>query len=210
LPNNDVALYAEGRRHNCNDQGGQVDIVFKISKDNGQTFGPLIKLYGETTNTTQVTIGNPSMVATADGKVLLLCVRNSQRLLMLRSSDAAGRVWPAVATDITEEVFGPGNTRMECASGAIPAGGDLFQANVTIAAAKEWCLANSTCGGFTTATPAATTCSLPNTDGGKVLHMYFKSQAGFLNKQGNWTSWMKPGPPGVNVATGPPAGMVRF
>ena len=40
-PNGDIALFAEGRHDNCNDEGGHTDIVFKISKDNGKSFGPL-------------------------------------------------------------------------------------------------------------------------------------------------------------------------
>eukprot|EP00729_Bicosta_minor_P017666 gene17666-32989_t len=190
---------------------GHTDIVFKISKDNGKSFGPLHVLYGESTNTTKVTIGNPSPVV-VDGKVLMLCVRNAQQVLLLRSADAAGMVWPKVADDITASIFDASNTYMDCKPGAMAAGADLLQANMTASEAKAWCLSNATCAGFTAKTPAAAACASMETNvggrlGSNVLQVYFKSRAG-SNIDATWSSWTKPGPPGTLVATGPPGGIL--
>jgi len=204
LPNGDVALYAEGRHDSCNDQGGHTDIVFKVSNDNGQTFGKLHTLYSESTNTTKVTIGNPSPVL-VDGKVLMLCVRNAQRLLRLRSSDTGGLIWPDVADDITDATFGELNTHMNCLPGAMRVGADLRQGNMTVADATRWCLGNTSCAGFTARAHSNATCT-PST-AAPVLHFYFKSRAGG-NSDASWTTWTKPAPPGILVATGPPGGMM--
>lgn len=123
LPDNSVALFAEGRFDNCNDLGGHTDIVFKTSTD-GRTWSKLYIAYGESTHTpanpngTRVTIGNPAPVV-VDGKVLLLCSRNAQRLLRLRSLDSTGLTWPKTADDITVETFQPANIPVVCMPGAL-------------------------------------------------------------------------------------------
>lgn len=204
LPNGDIALYAEGRKDNCDDIYN-TDIVFKLSTDNGLSFGPLHRLYGESTNTTKVTIGNPAPVA-VNGKVLMLCVRNAERLLRLRSYDAAGREWQAKADDITDATFGHLNDRMECKPGALRAGSDLRMANCTIVEATEWCLNSIHCSGFTARAPNSSFCQARNSPP-SIHQFYFKSRAGG-NNDASWASWTKPNPPGTLVATGPPGGMV--
>ena len=47
----------------------------------------------------------------------MLCVRNAQQVLLLRSADAAGMVWPKVADDITASIFDASNTYMDCKPG---------------------------------------------------------------------------------------------
>eukprot|EP01047_Picozoa_sp_COSAG01_P043653 COSAG01_NODE_3892_length_5578_cov_5.863296_6_plen_371_part_00 len=208
LPNGQIALFAEGRKDNCDDIYN-TDIVFKVSSDGGRTFGPLHRAYSESTNETKVTIGNPAPVIVG-GKVLLLCVRNAQRLLRLRSSDAAGRVWPSHADDITDATFAHLNTQMECAPGALRAGADMRTANLTLSAAKQWCLGNTSCAGFT----ARVTQSNSNSTGSpcmasdsSVYQFYFKSRAGG-NGDKTWVTYTKPNPPGTLLATGPPGGLV--
>ena len=114
--------------------------MFKVSADNGQTFGPLRVAYSESNATSKVTIGNPSPVVVG-GKVLLLCIRNHQDLLRLRSADAAGLIWPkpGAAEDITLDTFAASNVNavMRCGPGALAAGGDMRQANLTAAAAER-------------------------------------------------------------------------
>jgi hypothetical protein len=117
LPDGNIALFAEGRKFNCDDQGW-VDVVFKISTDNGRSFGPLHRLYGEGTNTSHVTIGNPAPVSVG-GKVVILFCRNNQRLLTMSSTDAAGLVWPTTAVDITETTFANASKSMACNAGAL-------------------------------------------------------------------------------------------
>eukprot|EP01052_Picozoa_sp_SAG31_P011498 SAG31_NODE_652_length_13181_cov_14.268155_7_plen_478_part_00 len=204
LPNGDIALYAEGRKDNCDDIDN-TDIVFKISKDNGRSFGSLHRLYGESTSTSKVTIGNPAPVIVGN-TVLLLCVRNAQRLLRLRSADAGGMVWPTRADDITDATFAHLNTHMECQPGALKVGGDLRTANMTIAEAKQWCLGNVSCGGFTGRSNQSAACLQPESSP-LVYQFYFKSRAGG-NTDRSWVSWTKPNPPGTMLATGPPGGMV--
>jgi hypothetical protein len=196
LPNGDVALYAAGGFNNCADQGEHTDLVFKVSKDNGRTFGKLRVLYSESTNTTKVTISNPSPVV-VDGKVLMICIRNAQRLLRLRSSDSGGLIWPTTADDITEATFGKVNTRMDCLPGAMRAGGDLRQANMTVADAKNGALEilnvlDSQQGQIPT--PPA-------------LPRLLQSKC-FTSTLTSWTTWSKPAPPGTLLATGPPGGMI--
>jgi hypothetical protein len=212
LPDGNIALYAEGRKLNCNDQGGIVDVVFKVSTDNGHTFGPLRVLYGESTNTTRVTIGNPAPVVVG-GRVLMLCVRNAERLLMLRSEDAAGLVWPKVATDITDATFGKAdpNAPTSCYTGAINRGGDLPgpgatkpgvpSVNMTRAAAAAFCHTNADCVGYTAETGAGGCAA-----SGRLSKVYFKTHGG-LNGDANWSSWVKAQPP-THILTGPPAGLV--
>jgi sialidase-1 len=104
LPDGSLSLFAEGRKYDCNDHGW-VDIVYKISRDNGTTWSPVTKLYGESNSTANVTIGNPAPVV-VDGRVLLAFCRNNHQVLTLRSADAKGSVWPTTPTDITQDVLG--------------------------------------------------------------------------------------------------------
>lgn len=209
LPDSSVALFAEGRFDNCNDLGGHTDIVFKTSTD-GRMWSKLYIAYGESTHTpanpngTRVTIGNPAPVV-VDGKLLLLCSRNAERLLRLRSLDSSGLTWPKTADDITLETFKPANIPVVCMPGALGPGGDLRRANTTVAKASAWCSASAECGGFTAKAPATATCD--GSSGRALLDIFFKSKGGG-NADPTWTSWVKPSPPGVLVVTGPPGGMV--
>ena len=73
LPSGAIALFAEGRKTlGCLDHGW-VDIVIKVSEDNGTTWGPLRKVYGESNETAHVTIGNPAPVVAGGRVVLLFC-----------------------------------------------------------------------------------------------------------------------------------------
>jgi hypothetical protein len=179
LPDGTAALFAEGRFDNCNDLGGHTDIVFKTSTDHGRTWSKLYLAYGESTHTpanpngTRVTIGNPAPVV-VDGKVLLLCSRNAQRLLRLRSLDSTGLTWPKTADDITVQTFKPANVPVVCMPGALGPGGDLRRANTTVASASAWCSASPDCGGFTAKAPAASTCAAGGSSEAALLDVFFK------------------------------------
>ena len=202
---------------------------YKISKDEGSTWSPLHKLYGESVNAShRVTIGNPSPVVVG-GRVLMICVRNAQHVLALRSEDAAGLVWPSVATDITDATFGnasyPDGAALACYSGALSANAmSIRRANATLADAKTWCVANSSCAGFTAQTtpPSSSDRSIVVTaamnrsigtacqpGAAEVLDVFFKADSASLGVNGDadWSSWLKPHAP-RKFATGPPAGIV--
>ena len=210
---------------------GWNDVVFKVSKDEGNSWSPLHKLYGESVNAShRITIGNPSPVIVG-GRVLMICVKNAQRVLLLRSEDAAGLVWPSVATDITDATFDnasyPGGAALACYSGALSASVvNIRRANATLADAKSWCIANSSCAGFT----AQTTPSSSSSDGSvafiaagaasrsgvvcqssatELLDVFFKASSPGIGVNGdaNWSSWLKPHAP-RHLATGPPGGIV--
>jgi len=104
MPTGEIALYAEARKDSCGD-GGHIDLVYRISADNGTSWGPMRHLYGESTPETPVTIGNPAPVVVG-GKVLLTFCRDNHQVLTLTSNDAGGRDWPSTPTDITEQIFG--------------------------------------------------------------------------------------------------------
>merc|ERR1712086_557633 len=88
------------------------------------------------------------------------------------------------------------------------AGADLREANMTVAAATQWGIENTSCAGFTAQGNSHSTCA-PETVAvpAPVLHFYFKSRAGG-NSDAGWTTWTKPAPPGTLIATGPPGGMM--
>ena len=105
LPSGAIALFAEGRKTlGCLDHGW-VDIVIKVSEDNGTTWGPLRKVYGESNETAHVTIGNPAPVV-AGGRVVLLFCRDNRAVLVLSSLDADGREWPSAPVDVTLPALG--------------------------------------------------------------------------------------------------------
>jgi hypothetical protein len=104
LPTGEIALYTEARKDSCADQG-HIDLVYRISADNGTSWGPMRHLYGESTPDKQVAIGNPAPVVVG-GKVLLAFCRNNHQVLTLVSNDAGGRDWPSTPTEVTEQVFG--------------------------------------------------------------------------------------------------------
>lgn len=77
-----------------------------------------------------------------------------------------------------------------CGAGALGAGGDLRQANTTVANATAWCLANEECGGFTTEGAHAVACDATNTT---IRKVYFKDQTTRSNGNPAWAQWQKPG-----------------
>lgn len=89
LPGGRRLLFAEGRQTGCGDHGF-VDVVLKASSDGGLSWGPLRKLYGESTPAKPVTIGNPSPVIDArhPGHIVLTCNRENKAVLVLRSTDS--------------------------------------------------------------------------------------------------------------------------
>ena len=102
-------LFAEGRT-NCLDGpfGDQIDIVMKASTDSGHTWGGMQRVYGDDTRVDgkPVWIGNPSPVLLSSGQVLLVCVRNNRRVLVLRSS-TAGQTW-SDPVDVSATAVGTG------------------------------------------------------------------------------------------------------
>ncbi|MEZ4952705.1 MAG: sialidase family protein [Saprospiraceae bacterium] len=65
--NGDLLAFAEGRKNSCRDNY-DVDMVMKKSTDNGQTWGPLVLIWNDSTNT----CGNPAPIVDLEtGRVLL-------------------------------------------------------------------------------------------------------------------------------------------
>ena len=83
----------------------------------------------------------------------------------------------------------PGNSKAKYTAevGAIPAGGDLFSLNTTIADAEVRCSANALCRGFTFDTPAANAANDP----GSTHHVYFKAMSTVV-PDATWRSYLKP------------------
>lgn len=89
-----LLAFAEGRRYSCGDHG-YVDLVVKSSLDGGATWGPLRKVYGESSRAGNVTIGNPAPVYDgARKRVLLPYSRNNLQAGLLASADG-GVTWDA-------------------------------------------------------------------------------------------------------------------
>lgn len=121
LPSSDnrsLALYAEGRLKSCSDYA-PIDLVFKISRDNGLTWGNLSILCTDGCTTHNGThdaayvnsTNQPSPVAvpaTADahGFVVMLCQRQG-RLFTARSLDALGTAWEPLNNTMLKVVPGP-------------------------------------------------------------------------------------------------------
>lgn len=99
LPNGNMALYAEGRNMSCSDHGW-VNIVYKISEDDGETWGPLRLVHSASSVGREVTVGNPSPVVVG-GKVLMVFCMDNRAVFTLRSEDEAGERWPSQPTNIT-------------------------------------------------------------------------------------------------------------
>ena len=75
----------------------------KRSTDAGKTWSPLLKVYGESTPSHSVTIGNPSPIAlhTHPGTIVLVACRENREVLKVTSEDY-GHTW-SNATYITEQ-----------------------------------------------------------------------------------------------------------
>lgn len=71
-PNGDVLAFAEGRTDSCSD-AGDIHLVFKRSKDQGRTWGPLQVLWHKE----GYTVGNPAPVVDREtGVIFLLATHN--------------------------------------------------------------------------------------------------------------------------------------
>ena len=72
LKNNDLIAFAEGRKKGCSDTG-DIDLVYKRSKDGGKTWSALQVIWDDENNT----CGNPApIVDHRTGNVILLCTWN--------------------------------------------------------------------------------------------------------------------------------------
>jgi hypothetical protein len=88
-----------------------------------------------------------------------------------------------------------------CAS---QAGGDIYRANLTLAAASSWCAGNKSCAGYTAKSNA---CSLPRPiPPSMTMDFYFKNHS-HANTDPSWSNWLDSNAPST-IATGPPAGIV--
>jgi len=103
LPNGMLAVYVEGRKFSCSDHDWN-DIVFKTSSDNGTSWSPLQLMYGNSTSSKHVTIGNPSPVVLHSGEVLMVFCRNNRAVLTMRSPD--GVTWAGEPVDVTSQALG--------------------------------------------------------------------------------------------------------
>ena len=83
--------------------------------------------------------------------------------------------------------WGRGSSRgaLQCTAGALAAGNFLKVENMTIAAAQQWCVGSSHCGGFTT---RSTSCDAGSDT--TVHEIYFKSELGG-NGDPKWRTWGK-------------------
>ena len=104
LTNGDILLFAEARKLSGSDHGWN-DIVMKRSVDNGQHWSEQVKVYGESTATKSVCIGNPAPIGRRDGTVVLVACRDNSEVLVLRSNVLATS-W-SNATYVTEMVKAP-------------------------------------------------------------------------------------------------------
>jgi sialidase-1 len=98
-----LLAFAEGRRFSCADHGWN-DIVAKRSTDGGLTWSPLYVVYGESTRSKNVTIGNPAPVVdtvhlspTGTPRVLMPFSRNNVEAGVLVSEDL-GKTFTMLAT----------------------------------------------------------------------------------------------------------------
>jgi hypothetical protein len=105
----------------------------------------------------------------------------------------------AIATAVAPNTTGkPVIPLSQCQAGALPAGGDVFKANMTAKTALAWCSGNTQCGGFTARTHGL---GCNSTSSGDILEIYFK-RAGSGQSHNNgpvdktWSCWVKPAVPG--------------
>ena len=78
-----------------------------------------------------------------------------------------------------------GGANISClGTGALMAGNDLLVKNMTFAAARSFCLANSSCAGFT----AAAGCDETKLKGGAVVQVFFKHALNTRNTDKKWST----------------------
>jgi len=98
-PNGDVLAFAEGRTNNCSD-AGDIDLVFKRSKDQGRTWGALQVLWHKEGHT----VGNPAPVVDHEtGDIFLLATHNlasdREQDIIDQTSQDTRRVFVLSSTD---------------------------------------------------------------------------------------------------------------
>lgn len=99
-PNGDLLAFAEGRTHNCHDFGN-VDIVLKISKDNGQSWGKLQLIADQDS----LQAGNPAPLvdltdpAFPEGRIFLLFNTGTASEQQVREGKGLREVWYITSTD---------------------------------------------------------------------------------------------------------------
>ena len=99
-----IAAFAEARFSDCRDGGQRVDVVSKMSLDNGTSWSALRVVHSESNaSAPSVVIGNPTPVRLPDGRVLIVVTRNVRRLLALTSTGADALSW-GTALDLTSQV----------------------------------------------------------------------------------------------------------
>jgi sialidase-1 len=95
--NGDVLAFAEARKKSAADHG-DIDIVLKRSRDNGQTWGPMELVQDEFENpTARIWIGNPTPIIDRTdpqhaGRIWLVFTRSNERMFVT-SSDDNGKTW---------------------------------------------------------------------------------------------------------------------
>ena len=86
-----------------------MDLVHKISSDNGSTWSPLRLVHSASNSTSNVTIGNPAPLLLAPRSILLpFCVEN-HAVGFLRSTDA-GSSWSPTPSFLPPSVLPPSHT----------------------------------------------------------------------------------------------------
>lgn len=120
--NGDLLAFAEGRKNGSGD-AGDIDIVFKRSRDAGRTWGPMQLVQDEWSEpAAKITIGNPTPVVDQldpqhPGRIWLVFTRNNARMFVT-SSDDHGQTW-SQRREITATAILPEWTW--CASGPVHA-----------------------------------------------------------------------------------------
>ena len=191
LPNATLLAFAEGRRFSCADHGWN-DIVQRSSHDGGATWGALSVVYGESSRTLNVTIGNPApAVLSADGRSLLMPFCRENREVGLAGSEDGGSSWSLAQRSIavppgtwtTWVATGPpGSVRLEGSGRIVVA---MNFANATVKAASAALLSDD--GGATWRLSAGIVrggnenqvVQLPwRAPAGQMLHMTMRNAAG--------------------------------
>ena len=110
-----MLVVVQGHKYDCSDTG-RMDILSRHSTDYGHTWSAANFVYGESTLSSNVTMGTPTLVVdrtgdagngVAPGTVFLFICRDFRSLLLLRSSD--GLTW-SKPRDLTKDLVSAGWT----------------------------------------------------------------------------------------------------
>lgn len=133
--------------------------------------------------------GGPGYIASNDQWYPYWANGNVPLLSLLRAAGALGRLphdlpLDAIINAGMAHVLATADDRAGYAytRGAITAGGDVDQRNLTVAEAEEHCAALATCAGFTYA-------GAPNATG--LVHAYFKASAARINADPTWSTYAR-------------------